>query len=149
MVAFNTKNDNLWLPFWHPFSDLFRKSKKCKKAKSITPNVVLSHQKPSIFASIFHAIFMFFPNPLPEGIFRGSKCPSILKSPLRAGGPPPRRGRVWIGRLSWEFPSCSFPFLLGFLLDVLLVGDHLASKIGTRGRRKLIQKIHTFFNLVF
>ena len=44
--------------------------------------MVLSHQKPSILASIFHVIFMFFPNPLPEGIFRGSKCPSILKSTI-------------------------------------------------------------------
>ena len=44
--------------------------------------MVLSHQKPSILASIFHSIFMFFPNPLPEGIFRGSKCPSILKSTI-------------------------------------------------------------------
>ena len=44
--------------------------------------MVLGHQKPSIFASIFHSIFMFFTNPLPEGIFRGSKCPSILKSTI-------------------------------------------------------------------
>ena len=44
--------------------------------------MVLSHQKPSIFASIFHSIFMFFPNPLPEGIFRGSKSQSSLKSAI-------------------------------------------------------------------
>ena len=44
--------------------------------------MVLSYQKPSILASIFHAIFMFFPSPIPEGIFRGSKCPSILKSTI-------------------------------------------------------------------
>ena len=34
--------------------------------------MVPSHQKASIFASIFHQIFMFFPNPLPEVIFRGT-----------------------------------------------------------------------------
>ena len=48
-----------------------------------------------------------------------------------------------------EFPSSFFSFLFGFLLDVLLVGDHLASKIGTWGRQKLIQKVNTFLNLVF
>ena len=41
--------------------------------------MVLSHQRPSILASIFHAIFMNFPNHLPEAIFRGSMCPSIHK----------------------------------------------------------------------
>ena len=42
--------------------------------------MVLGHQKPSISASVFHRNFMFFPNPLPEAIFGGSKCPSIRKS---------------------------------------------------------------------
>ena len=44
--------------------------------------MVPSHQKPPIFASIFHQIFMFFPNPLPEAIFRGSKSQPILKSAI-------------------------------------------------------------------
>ena len=44
--------------------------------------MVLSHQKSKICASMFYLIFMFFPTPLPEGIFRGSKCPSILKSTI-------------------------------------------------------------------
>ena len=70
---------------------------------------------------------------------------------IRSGpGVPPRAAGV----LGLEdCPGSSLPvlvpFLFGFLLDVLLVGDHLASKIGTRGRRKLIQKINTFLNLVF
>ena len=41
-----------------------------------------SHQKASNFASIFHSIFMFFPNPLPEGIFGGPKCRFMLKSAI-------------------------------------------------------------------
>ena len=64
------------------FSIFFEMAESVKYVKSITPNVVLSHQKPLIFALIFHAIFMFFPNQLPEGIFRGSKCPSIIKGTI-------------------------------------------------------------------
>ena len=70
---------------------------------------------------------------------------------IRSGpGVPPRAaGVLGLEDCPREFPSSSFPFLLGFLLDVLLVGDHLASKIGTRGRQKSIQKINTFLNFVF
>ena len=41
-----------------------------------------SHQKPPIFASIFHQIFMFFPNHLPEVMFGGSRCQPMLKSAI-------------------------------------------------------------------
>ena len=44
--------------------------------------MVLSHQKPSILASIFHSIFMFFPNSCPEGIFWRSKSQSSLKNTI-------------------------------------------------------------------
>ena len=44
--------------------------------------MVLSPQKALILASIFHAIFMFFPTTLPERILRGPKCPSKLKNTI-------------------------------------------------------------------
>jgi len=62
------------------FSIFFENGESVLSAKSITPNVLPSHQKPLTFASIFHKIFMFFSNPLPETIFGGSKRPSIRKS---------------------------------------------------------------------
>ena len=78
--AFWTKNDNFWHPFLHCFSPFFENRKSAKYAKSIMRNVVSSHQKPLIFASFFHRSFIFFPKPLPESIFRGSKSELSLKS---------------------------------------------------------------------
>ena len=111
--------------------------------------MVLGHQKPSIFSSIFHYFSYLFKTPFPRPFLEGQSAGLYSKVRSGPGALPPRRGRVGIRRLSWEFPSCCFPFLLGFLLDVLLVGDHLASILGTRGRRKLIPKINTFLNRVF
>ena len=76
---FWSKMTTFGLLFGIDFSNFFENRKSVKKAKSITPNVVLSHQKPSIFASFFHRIFMFFPNPLSEAIFRRSKSELSLK----------------------------------------------------------------------
>ena len=53
---------------------------KNKRRVYMTPNVVPSHQKPFIFASIFHEIFMFYLNPLPETILVGSKRQPILQN---------------------------------------------------------------------
>ena len=39
-------------------------------------------EKSSIFASMFHRNFMFFPNALPETIFRGAMCQPMLKSAI-------------------------------------------------------------------
>ena len=35
-----------------------------------------------IFTSFFHSIFMYFRNPLPEGIFGGSRCQPMLQSTI-------------------------------------------------------------------
>ena len=43
-------------------------------------NVVPGHQKPSIFALIFHLIFMFLPDLISEVILGGSERPLWLKS---------------------------------------------------------------------
>ena len=51
---FFIKKYDFWPPFWHRFFDFFKNCESVKEAKSITPNVVLSHQKPSNFALIFH-----------------------------------------------------------------------------------------------
>ena len=45
-------------------------------------NVVPGHQKPLIFALIFHLIFMFFPDLIPEAILGGSERPPLLKSAI-------------------------------------------------------------------
>ena len=47
--------------------------------------MVPSHQKAYILASIFHQIFMFFPTPLPEVIFRGTLRRSRPKSAIFNG----------------------------------------------------------------
>ena len=47
--------------------------------------MVPSHQKALIFASIFHQIFMVFPTPLPEVIFRGTLRRSRPKSAIFNG----------------------------------------------------------------
>ena len=46
----------------HRFFDIFIKGRSVKYSKSITRNVVRSHQKPSIFATFFHRIFGPSPN---------------------------------------------------------------------------------------
>ena len=103
--------------------------------------MVLSHQKPSIFASFFHWIFMFFPNPLPETIFRGSKCQPILDGAILEpfwiqGGPkngpighrfrPPWRQKWYPGSL--RKPSASRP---GRDLAPKTVQEHIFIDLGS------------------
>ena len=67
-------------------------------------------------------------------------CRRQLRSAPGRGFPPAPRA-CWDSKtvLGSSLPVF-VPFLSGFLLDVLLVGNHLASILGTRGRRKLIPK---------
>ena len=69
--------------------------------------MVLSHHKASILASIFHAIFMIFPNHLPEAIFRGSKCPSMLVSEIFSGFRAPAGSKNY--PLEQNFPPNTAP----------------------------------------
>ena len=148
-VAFWIKIHDFWALFWYRFFTFFRKWQKCEISEEYNAKRGSEPSKIFDFRIDVSLTFHVFSEPPPRGHFSRVKVPVYTQKSAPGRGSPPRRGRVWIGKLFQEFPSCRFPFLLGFLLDVLLVGDHLASKIGTRGRQKSIQKSNTFLNFVF
>ena len=54
---------------------------------------------------------MFFPNPLPDTIFRGSKCPSMLVSEIFNGFRVPAGSKNY--PLEWHFPPKNVPGCTG------------------------------------
>ena len=104
-VGFFNKNLYFWAPFWHRFFDFFRKRRKCVISEEYNAKRGSEPSKTCEFRIDFSYFFDVFPNSLPETIFRGSKRPSMLTNPLRAGRSPPAPRACWIRKLSREFPS--------------------------------------------
>ena len=79
-VGFGSKNLYFWAPFWHRFFDFFRKRRKCVISEEYNAKRGSEPSKTFHFYIDFSSNFHVFPKPLPNSIFGGSKCPSILKS---------------------------------------------------------------------
>ena len=102
MIFQTSKNQPKWMnqsnlggqcPFWHqkalllgPFNIdfsfffFFRKGRKCEISKEYNAKRGSEPSKNINGCIIFHMFFMFFPNPLPEVICRGTLCRSRPKS---------------------------------------------------------------------
>ena len=129
--------------------NFFQKVQKCEISEEYNAKRGSGPSKTFDFRTDFSLTFDVFSALTPRHNFSRVKVPVDAHKSAPGRGFPPAPRACWDSKtvLGVPFP-CSCPFLLGFLLDVLLVGDHLASELGTRGRRKLIQKIHIFLNLV-
>ena len=64
------------------FFYFFEKMRKCEISEEYNAKRGFEPSKTFDFGIIFLQISSFFPNPLPEAIFGGSRCPSRLPCPI-------------------------------------------------------------------
>ena len=77
---FWTQKHDFWGPFLAPFFDFFEKPKNHEIDDPYNVLDGFSPSEISHFPMDFPSFFMFFPEPLPEGVFRGSRCRYFLES---------------------------------------------------------------------
>ena len=80
-VRFWSKNQDFRVSFWHSFFDIFPKWRKCVISEEYNAKRGSEPSKTFDcrvgFSLIVH---VFFPNPLSESIFGGSRCQPMLKN---------------------------------------------------------------------
>ena len=69
--GFLIKKHDFWAPFFRRFFDFCQKWRKCEISEEYNAKRGSEPSKPSIFASIFHQMFMFFQNPFQTAFLEG------------------------------------------------------------------------------